>query len=148
MTLRVALMDWECARVAARPLRYEVFVAEQGVPAELEWDELDAVSLHALAFDAAGQAVGTGRLLPDGHVGRMAVRLPWRGRGVGAALLAALLEEARRRGMARVLLHSQCRAAGFYRRFGFVTQGQEFQEAGIAHVTMALDLGAVLPGAG
>lgn len=146
MTLRVELLDWEGARAAARPIRYEVFVVEQGVPVALEWDELDAVSRHAIARDDAGKAIGTGRLLPDGHVGRMAVLASARGQGVGAALLGALLGEARRRGVARVVLNAQTRAAGFYARFGFVAEGGEYLEAGIPHITMARSLDA--PGAG
>jgi predicted GNAT family N-acyltransferase len=142
MSLSIELLDWERARELARPIRYEVFVVEQGVPVALEWDEFDAVSLHALARDAAGKAVGTGRLLPDGHVGRMAVAAAARGRGVGAAILERLIDEARRRGLPRLVLHSQARAEGFYRRFGFVAEGGEYLEAGIPHVTMSLDLAA------
>lgn len=142
MTLRVELLDWDRARETARPIRYQVFVAEQGVPVELEWDEFDAVSLHAIARDAGGKAVGTGRLLPDGHVGRMAVLAAARGTGTGAALLSALIGEARRRGLGRVVLHAQTRAAGFYRRFGFAPEGGEYLEADIPHVTMSLALAA------
>lgn len=142
---RVKLSGWERARDDARTIRYEVFVREQNVPVELEWDEFDAASLHAVAYSADGAAVGTGRLLPDGHVGRMAVLRPWRGQGLGTALLQALLAAAQERGMTRVVLHSQTHAAGFYRRFGFLPEGAEYREAGIPHVTMSLPLHSRYP---
>jgi predicted GNAT family N-acyltransferase len=136
----VRILAWRDALALARPVREEVFIEEQRVPRELEWDEWDEASDHALAFDAGGNPIGTARLLPDGRIGRMAVLKDWRGRGVGAALLAAMLERARGRSMARVVLHAQIQAAGFYRRFGFSERGGPFVEAGIPHVEMALDL--------
>jgi predicted GNAT family N-acyltransferase len=80
------LADWDSLREHARAVRYAVFVVEQRVPVELEWDEMDAVSWHAVAYDAAGNPIGTGRLLPDGHIGRMAVLKSSRGSGVGGAI--------------------------------------------------------------
>lgn len=118
-------------------MRFAVFVEEQGVPAEIELDEWDAASEHAIAADAAGRPIATGRLLPDGHVGRMAVLPNWRGRGVGAAVLEALLARAVARGMERAVLNAQTQAREFYARFGFTQVGDEFMEAGIPHVTMA-----------
>lgn len=132
----VRIVDWREAAVTLMALRTEVFVREQGVPAHLEQDGLDTQCAHVLASDAAGQAIGTGRLMPDGRIGRMAVTAPWRGRGVGGALLAALLEEARRRGMAEVYLHAQRHARDFYARQGFEDEGEPFAEAGIAHIGM------------
>ena len=85
-TLSVNVLDWNAARAQARRIRELVFVHEQAVPLELEWDEMDAHCDHALAYDAGGAAVGTGRLLPDGHIGRMAVLREWRGKGAGALL--------------------------------------------------------------
>jgi len=117
-----------------------VFVYEQGVPSELEWDEWDERCEHAVACDPEGRAIGTARLVPDGRIGRMAVLAEWRRRGVGAALLEALIALARERSMPRVTLHAQTHAAGFYRRFGFSERGGEFSEAGIAHVGMTLEL--------
>ena len=108
-------IDWNREPRPLRAVRIEVFVVEQNIPAELEWDRLDAVSMHALAVDATGTPIGCGRLLPDGHIGRMAVVAAWRGRGVGAALLAYLIEAARQRGDARVLLHAQTQAMPFLR---------------------------------
>lgn len=134
--LEIRLDDWSTAQPLAAPVRTAVFVVEQGVPREMEWDELDAVSCHALAFDGTGKVIGTGRLLPDGHVGRMAVLREYRGIGVGSAMLQALLAEAKRRGMAETVLHAQVHARPFYSRFGFHAEGSEFEEAGIAHVLM------------
>ena len=137
-TIRV--LDWSDAAALARPVREEVFVLEQRVPLELEWDEHDAGCRHAIALAAGGEAIGTARLLPEGRIGRMAVRKAWRGRGVGAALMRALLDEARSAGMTEIALHAQTHAAGFYRRFGFSATGEPFDEAGIPHVEMRLEL--------
>ena len=136
---RIELLPWSAARADARRIRFAVFVDEQGVPAELEMDDMDARCLHALAFEA-GAAVGTGRLLPDGHIGRMAVMQPWRGRGVGAALLRRLIEAARERGDAEVLLSAQVHALAFYRAHGFRAHGEVYDEAGIPHQAMRLAL--------
>ena len=136
----IRIMSWRDALPLARPVRERVFVEEQRVPLELEWDKWDEASDHAVAFDSGGNAVGTARLLPDGHIGRMAVLKEWRGKGVGAALLAAMLERARSRAMPRALLNAQTKAASFYRRFGFSERGEEFFEAGIPHVEMFLEL--------
>lgn len=136
----ISLCAWDEARPDARRIREQVFVREQGVPLELEWDEMDAHCDHALAYTDDGAAVGTGRLLPDGHIGRMAVLKEWRGKGVGALLLLALVEQARTRGHAAARLNAQIHAAGFYRRYGFEDEGPEFMEAGIPHVAMQCDL--------
>ena len=138
---RVRTADWEADGPALRQIRHEVFVAEQRVPEELEWDGLDAGCLHAIAESVDGTAVGTGRLLPDGHIGRMAVRAPWRGQGIGTALLGHLIAEARARGQRHLALHAQTHALGFYARHGFVPRGPEYLEAGIPHRTMVLELG-------
>jgi predicted GNAT family N-acyltransferase len=136
----VRIMAWREALPLARPVRERVFIEEQKVPRELEWDEWDEISDHAVAFDATGKPIGTARLLPDGRIGRMAVREEWRGKGVGAALLGAMLDRARSRSMVRAVLHAQTQAAGFYRKFGFTERGDEFEEAGIPHVEMTLEL--------
>jgi predicted GNAT family N-acyltransferase len=139
-TFTIRIMIWREALPLARRVREQVFIEEQAVPRELEWDEWDEASDHAVALDARGGAIGTARLLPDGRIGRIAVLKTWRGKGVGAALLAAMLARARERSMPRALLHAQTQAAGFYRRFGFSERGEEFLEAGIPHVEMILDL--------
>jgi predicted GNAT family N-acyltransferase len=125
-------------------LRTRVFVEEQGVPAEIEQDVLDATAVHALVRDDAGRVVATGRLLVrEGRagIGRMAVDPGVRGRGYGAAVLAELHRQAVRRGLAEVELHAQVTARGFYERAGYTAVGDEYEEAGIAHVTMRRDLG-------
>lgn len=133
--LTIRLGDWDALAAQAAPIRFRVFVAEQGVPAEIELDEFDAVCCHAVAL-ADGEPVGTGRLLPDGHIGRMAVVPEWRGRGVGAALLEALIAEAGRRGMRRLALSAQTHALGFYAGFGFEPEGEVYEEAGLPHQAM------------
>jgi predicted GNAT family N-acyltransferase len=138
---RIELLDWESARAQASRIRLAVFVEEQRVPAEIEMDEHDAASVHALAY-LDGAAVGTGRLLPDGHIGRMAVLKAQRGRGVGAAILVRLIEEARRRGMRAAVLSAQTHALGFYRKHGFEARGAVYMEAGIPHQEMRLELRA------
>jgi predicted GNAT family N-acyltransferase len=140
MGARVELMPWDKAQPVAAPLRFAIFVGEQNVPPGIELDEMDEKSLHALAFDAAGKAIGTGRLLPDGRIGRMAVVKEWRRRGVGADLLDALVEEARRRGFREVKLSAQLQAAEFYRAHGFVAEGKVYEEAGILHQAMRRSL--------
>jgi predicted GNAT family N-acyltransferase len=140
MNPRLVIGDWDSVREHAQALRIEVFVVEQGVPVELEWDEADEVSLHAVAYDDEGQPVATGRLLPDGHIGRMAVRKSARGQGIGAEVLSALLAEAQRLGYGELVLHAQTHAKGFYLKHGFAQNGGEFMEAGIPHVRMHLSI--------
>jgi len=136
----IRICKWDEACAEARRIRELVFVHEQGVPLALEWDEQDPHCDHALALTPEGVAIGTARLLPDGHIGRMAVLKEWRGKNVGARLLHALLDQARGLGHATVRLNAQVQAAGFYRRAGFEAAGPEFIEAGIPHVAMRLDL--------
>jgi predicted GNAT family N-acyltransferase len=138
--IRIELCDWGKAREQASRIRFAVFVDEQKVPPEIEMDEHDAQCAHALAYSGDGRAVGTGRLLPDGHIGRMAVVKDWRGRGVGAAILMALVEAARRRGDVEVALSAQTHALGFYRRHGFSPEGEVYEEAGIPHQAMRRSL--------
>ncbi len=137
--ISVRTADWSVDREILKAVREEVFIREQGVPANMEWDELDAQSRHVVAM-ADGLAIGTGRLLPDGHIGRMAVLREWRGQGAGSALLTSLLEIARGRSMRRVRLNAQVQALPFYLRHGFQAQGEEFAEAGIPHRRMWRDL--------
>lgn len=127
---------WDAVREEARAIRYDVFVIEQGVPVELEWDEWDDQCWHALARDTAGRAVATGRLLPDGHIGRMAVRKEARGTGMGARVLEALIAKAQSLGYRELILNAQTHAMPFYARAGFTAEGGEFEEAGIPHRTM------------
>jgi predicted GNAT family N-acyltransferase len=134
--IEVRLGAWIDLREEAAPIRYAVFVDEQKVPAEIELDDWDALSLHALALDAQGRVLGTGRLLPDGHIGRMAVLQSARGQGVGSALLRALLQAARARGDREVVLSAQTHAMPFYEKAGFIAEGDEYDDAGIPHRQM------------
>jgi predicted GNAT family N-acyltransferase len=128
-------VQWEADQSALRAVRFEVFVLEQRVAEDLEWDGIDAQCRHVLALDPQGRAIGTGRLLPDGHIGRMAVLGAWRGCGVGSAMLALLIDLARR-DHAEVRLNAQVHAMPFYARFGFTPEGDPFDEAGIPHRSM------------
>lgn len=134
--IHVQLGSWGELREPAARIRHTVFVDEQKVPVEVEIDHWDPQCVHALARTAAGEAVGTGRLLPDGHIGRMAVLASARGLGVGSALLLALMEAARRRGDRDVALSAQTHAVPFYRRHGFAEEGEVYDDCNIPHVDM------------
>jgi len=143
----VRLGSWAELRALAAPLRQTVFVDEQRVPADMEWDECDPLSVHAVLPALDGTAAACGRLLPTDregddagfcHIGRMAVRRDLRGRGLGAQVLDALVAASRERGDAGVVLHAQCSAQGFYAGRGFIARGETFDEAGIAHIAMVL----------
>jgi predicted GNAT family N-acyltransferase len=114
-----------------------VFILEQGVPRELEWDTRDAEAIHLLAEDAAGNPLATARLLPSGQIGRMAVLTQWRKRGIGSRLLQLLLQITREEQFPTPWLNSQTSALGFYLRAGFAVEGGEFIEAGIPHRRMS-----------
>ena len=132
--------NWNALKDHASTVRHEVFVIEQQVPPELEMDEMDAQCIHAVAYDAQQRPVATGRLLPDGHIGRMAVRKIARGTGIGGLVLQRLIQAARARGDTEVVLSAQVHAMGFYARYGFVAEGDVYMDAGIAHRTMSLQL--------
>lgn len=134
----VRLAHWPQDTAMLRQVRESVFILEQQVPADLEWDGIDADCVHALAIGPDGQAIGTGRLLPDGHIGRMAVLREWRNKGVGTRLMGILMAEARRRNYPRLVLNAQVSALPFYARFGFAARGDEFIEAGIPHLEMVM----------
>ena len=133
--VEIDLVPWEEAREEASRIRFAVFVEEQGVPREIELDEHDAKCVHALAR-VDGRAVATGRLLPDGHIGRMAVLRECRSRGLGSRILERLIERARERGDPEVVLSAQVHAMPFYARHGFAPVGSVYQEAGIPHQDM------------
>ena len=140
---------WSECGAAARAVRLAVFVYEQNIPVALEWDEWDETALHALAWDAAGTHIGTGRLLPvnfdpvapsTGHIGRMAVLANARRSGAGSAILQALMRSASTQGFTGIVLHAQSQVVPFYARHGYVIEGEEFIEAGILHRTMRAPL--------
>lgn len=129
---------------ACRAIRHEVFVIEQSVPEAEEWDGLDGEAIHLLARDAAGQPVGTARILligEIGKIGRVAVLKSARGTGAGAALIRAALDElAKLPGITKAKLGSQTHAIGFYEKLGFTAYGPEYDDAGIAHRDMIREL--------
>lgn len=137
---RVDLVTWADAGTELLALRTQVFVREQGVPIELEQDGRDPTATHAIARDGAGRALGTGRLLSSGQIGRMAVLAEARGQGIGSALLRALLGAARAQGLSEVHLHAQISARDFYAGFGFVAASEVYLEAGIEHIDMRAKL--------
>jgi predicted GNAT family N-acyltransferase len=132
--------DYHADLAMLRDIRERVFVQEQNVPIEIEWDDLDKDCDHVLAIDAQGQAIGTGRLTPQHTIGRMAVLASWRGKGVGDALLLHLIALARLKQLPSVSLHAQISAIGFYQKHGFSAYGPRYLEAGIVHQSMTLTL--------
>lgn len=142
--LDVLVGTWDTLGRQAQPIRQAVFVDEQGIPADLEYDAADATAVHAVAVNRLGRAVATGRLLEHApgvsKIGRMAVIRALRGGGAGATVLQALVDAARTRGDREVLLHAQASAVGFYLRRGFRPVGEAFEEAGIPHQAMAITL--------
>jgi predicted GNAT family N-acyltransferase len=142
---RIEPADFQADRDDLRAVRNAVFVDEQQIPPEIEWDELDPRSLHLIARDSRHTPIGTGRLTPEHKIGRMAVLSAWRGQGVGKSLLAALLSEAQKRGWPEVSLNAQVPVIGFYEKFGFVKEGEVFIEAGIPHQAMRLKLEPLAP---
>lgn len=141
--LRIQIVEWSTTRDLLLSIRFEVFVEEQGVPPEMEEDADDSQGLHLLATLSEQGPAGAARLLADGHIGRLAVRKPFRGRGIGSALLAKLIEQAKQSGMSAVFLNAQCDVEPFYQQHGFVAEGEVFEEAGIPHRRMYLDLGTL-----
>jgi predicted GNAT family N-acyltransferase len=136
MTFRVRMADWRVDEAKLKSVRHEVFCVEQSVPESLEWDGIDPRCTHALAEDDEGRPIGCGRLLPDGYIGRLAVRAPWRGQGVGSAVLERLIALASERGDTKVMLNAQTHAMPFYARYGFTPFGEPFVEADIPHQAM------------
>ncbi len=137
---RLRIVKWIDEETALRSVRTAVFIHEQHVPVDLEWDEFDAISMHILAQDLDEQSIGTVRLLPNGYIGRMAVLKEWRRKGIGTAMMQKLLEQAEHLGIQQVKLNAQVSAIQFYERFGFQVSGKEFMEAGIQHIKMKLRL--------
>jgi predicted GNAT family N-acyltransferase len=136
----VSLVSWHDGEPLLRAIREAVFIREQNVPAELEWDDMDGGSRHALVLSTNGDAIGCGRILPNGHIGRMAVLPQWRRQKVGTAIMEALLNEARSRDYKQVDIDAQTFAIPFYHKFGFVEHGKEFMDAGMPHKKMKLKL--------
>ncbi len=136
----VHLITWHDGEPLLRAIREAVFMREQGVTAELEWDGLDESCHHALALSSQGDAIGCSRITPDGHIGRVAVLPEWRNKKVGSALLEALLDYARSQHITRVEASAQVQAMPFYQQFGFEAEGEVFMDAGMPHRKMTLNL--------
>ncbi|NDL70684.1 GNAT family N-acetyltransferase [Vreelandella alkaliphila] len=136
-TTTIVSGHWEALKDAASPIRRVVFIDEQNVPKEEEWDGRDEECIHFLAT-VEGTPVGTARLLPDGHIGRVAVLASFRGSGIGYQLMEAAIRAAKSAGHTSVALSAQLHALAFYERLGFVTHGDVFMDAGIPHREMVL----------
>lgn len=132
--------DWATLGADAAKVRTAVFVQEQGIPPEMEWDEADSTAVHAVAYNGLGQGIATGRLIGHashvGRIGRMAVNRALRGSRIGQGILQTLMDAAKQRGDAEVMLHAQRSAEGFYQRLGFAPRGESFDEVGIPHIEM------------
>lgn len=142
---QVELASWQHDSAAIEHVRRAVFIGEQRIPEHEEWDDLDPVVPHVLAWSSAAETkrdlVGTGRLEPTGKIGRVAVLPQYRGNGAGTAIVRRLVELARQRGFAEVYLNAQVYARGFYERLGFRAVGPEFDEVGIPHQRMRRAVG-------
>lgn len=136
----VHLITWHDGEPLLRATREKVFMQEQSVPAELEWDGLDELSHHALALSANGEAIGCGRITPHGHIGRVAVLPEWRRKRIGSAILELLVDYARSQHYKHVELNAQIQAIPLYKNFGFELVGDEFMDANIPHRKMTLQL--------
>jgi len=133
-------LNWHDGEPLLKSVREAVFIREQGVPAELEWDGLDESARHALALSHQGDAIGCGRIFADGHIGRIAVLPQWRKQKVGTAIMEALLDYANSHGYKQVDVDAQTHSVPFYRSFGFAERGKEFMDAGLPHIKMNLKL--------
>ena len=136
----VSLVSWHDGEPLLKSVREAVFIREQGVPAGLEWDGLDKSCRHALALSQNGEAIGCGRMLSDGHIGRISVLPQWRKKKVGTAIMEALLNYARAHDYKQVDVDAQTYALPFYHGFDFVEKGKEFMDAGLPHIKMYLKL--------
>ena len=136
--MRVEIVDWQ-SKDEIFLVRNTVFTAEQGIDTNLDFDGQDEQAVHALVYDN-DDPVATGRMLEDGHIGRIAVLISHRGKGLGTAIMEALVNEARRRNFARVYLGAQVHALDFYEKLGFESIGERYDEVGIEHQTMQLSL--------
>jgi len=133
-------VNWQAHREELAAIRRVVFIEEQEVPEDEEWDGHDESSYHVIALNDEGTPIGTGRLMLEGRIGRMAVLREYRRMGVGRAILELLIEIARKEGLGTVILHAQTHAIGFYERYGFAPYGRVFTEAGIPHRAMRIKL--------
>ena len=131
---------WHDNKEKLSEVRRKVFIEEQHVPEDLEWDEFDEISYHVLAVDNQDTPIACGRLKPDGQIGRMAVMPDCRNKGIGTAILISILEHAKQSGFKELFLHAQTSAIYFYQRHDFKIVSEEFMDAGIPHKTMKIQL--------
>ena len=136
----VSLIGWHDGEPLLKSIREAVFIREQGIPAEMEWDGLDESCRHALALSHQGDAIGCGRMSASGHIGRISVLPQWRKQKVGTAIMEALLDYARSHNYSQVDVDAQTYALPFYHSFGFAEQGKEFMDAGLPHIKMTMKL--------
>lgn len=134
----IEVVHWDTHADLLKMVREKVFIQEQHVPVALEWDGMDVTATHLLALNLAGEAIGCARLVGDGSIGRMAVLKPWRGLGVGRALLKKAVSMYRESGAAKITLSAQVHAIPFYEKSGFVCCSEPYPDAGILHIDMQL----------
>jgi len=140
MDYTLKITSWDKDKDALSLVRRKVFIEEQNVPEELEWDEYDKDCIHILVTDENNTPIATGRMKPDGHIGRMAVLKAYRRSGIGTQILQSLTDKARKLNLGSVYLHAQTVALSFYEKQGFDVISDEFMDAGIPHKSMKLDL--------
>jgi len=132
----VSMVSWHDGGPLLKSVREAVFIQEQGIPAKLEWDGLDEGCRHALALSHKGDAIGCGRMLENGHIGRIAVLPKWRKQKVGTAIIEAFLDYARSNDYKQVDVDAQTYAMPFYQMFDFIKEGEVFMDAGLPHIKM------------
>lgn len=140
MQYQLRSTTWEKDKAALSSIRKIVFIEEQCVPEELEWDEYDQVSFHILVTNQENTPIATGRMKPDGHIGRMAVLKAFRKVGIGTAIMKELMTEASKHDLKSLYLHAQTASIPFYEKLGFTTCSDIFMDAGIPHRSMQLYL--------
>ncbi len=136
--IQISEVDWDSAEKLLSALRTEVFIEEQRVSPELEWDGLDQSAKHLLALDSNGEPVGCARIIAPGSIGRMAVLENRRGQGVGQALLSAAIAVCKQHGWTNIVLSAQTYAIPFYEKAGFIVTSEMYLDAGIPHRDMSL----------
>ncbi len=140
MKYKLTSASWKKNKEALSIVRRKVFIEEQNVPQELEWDKFDSECNHILVTTDNNKPIATGRIKPDGHIGRMAVLKEYRNSGIGTMMLKGLIKEAKSKQLKKVYLHAQISAIPFYKKQQFSICSAEFMDAGIPHKTMELTL--------
>ncbi|SLM29657.1 putative Acetyltransferase, GNAT family [Desulfamplus magnetovallimortis] len=138
--MKIETTSFEDSEAELRTIRETVFCLEQNVPRDIEWDGEDSDCAHVIAYDENNAPIGTGRIKPDGKIGRLAILKEYRQRGIGEKILNSLIDLARNKGLNQVYIHAQTHAESFYHKRGFAREGDEFIEADIKHIKMLLDI--------